>query len=149
MIQYSNQFGLFSETVKINVMRFQDLLCAILLTVSAASCQRSSAGVTIPPEQTFLLGKLSNYSFKAKLKNKGSQVVSIELRSIGDGSIISTVQLSPKQVESFEVSADQLVAMVNSSSANAEVSAKLNKTVAGMSYVDHRELKKALIAPSE
>ncbi len=120
-------------------MRFQVLFFALLFTALTASCQSSSAGVDIPAKQTFLLGEYADYSYKAKLENKGSQAVTIELRSKEKGELVSSIQLSPKQSESFQVPADQIVAMVNSSNRKAKIFAKMSKKVIGMSYVGQEE----------
>jgi hypothetical protein len=130
-------------------MRIQVFLFALLLLATSASCQRSSAGVAIPSQQTFLLGEYADYPYEAKLENKGSQMVTIELRSKSDQSVMSSVQLSPKQVESFQVSLDQIVAMVNSSNSEAQISAKMSKKVIGMNYVGQEEEVELSVATSE
>jgi len=120
-------------------MRVQILFFALLFSSITASCQSSSAGVDIPAKQTFLLGEYADYDYKAKLENKGSQTVTIELRSKENGELVSSIQLSPKQSESFEVPAEQIVAMVNSSDRKAKIFAKMSKKVVGMSYVGQDE----------
>lgn len=129
-------------------MRIQLLFFVVLFTALTAFGQRTSAGVEIPPQQTFLLGEYADYAYKAKLENKGSKVVIVELRNKADQSVISTVQLSPKQTESFQVAADQVVAMRNPHDRKAKVNAKMSTTVVGMRYVENEE-ELLTPAPSE
>ncbi|MFK8057132.1 MAG: hypothetical protein AB8F78_13495 [Saprospiraceae bacterium] len=129
-------------------MRIQFFIFIFLFTALSVSCQ-SSAGVSIPSKQTFILGEFSDYGYKAKLENKGDQVVTVQLRSKEDASVITTIQLSPKQKESLSVAADQLVAMENASSTEAQVNVKMSKTVKGMSYEGGGLEEETAAAPTE
>jgi len=120
-------------------MHIQVLLFAFLLSALSASCQSTSSKVTIPAQQTFMLGEYSDFAYKAKLTNKGSKTVTIQLRNKSDQSVVSSLQLSPKQSESVEVTADQLVAMKNATKGDALIVAKMSKKIYGMSYVGQME----------
>jgi len=125
-------------------MRIQILFFVLLFSTLAAKCQRTSAGVTIPPQQTFLLGEYEDDGYTAKLVNKGAQNITIELKRKADDALISSVQLSPKQAKSFEVESGQVVAMVNSTDTEAQVSAKMSTKVVGMRYVEAKKSKASM-----
>lgn len=115
---------------------FTSLFVLILATLS--SCAQGTAGVTIPANQTFILGEYRAEGYRATMTNKGRRTVVVQLVDQAKGSVVSSLTLKPGTRESLEVGDGQRVHLINDNGGKAKVMVKSNvKGVEGMRYVDN------------
>jgi len=116
----------------------------LLLTFFLAlltSCSRTTAGVTIPARQTFVLGEYMDDAYTAKLDNRGDQTVTVELIGKTDGQTSSSLKLAGGEGTTLSVEPDFLVHLKNTSETDADVAVVMSKNVPGMRYIDPNEVK--------
>ena len=111
------------------------LLPALCLALLAAACSRSTAGLTIPARQTFLLGEYADYDYTAKLDNRGGEAVTVRLRDKGSKAVVQEIRLDPEASGSLDVGAGQEVAIENANDGEAELLVRMSRGVQGMRYV--------------
>ena len=116
-------------------MRIAILISSLFFSILSVSCQRSTAGLTIPPRQTFILGEYAQYGYDARLRNDGKEAVTVQLRDKTSGAVAKTVELAPGSKESFAVEASQEVTLANETDRKAKVYVVMSEEVQGMRYV--------------
>ena len=112
------------------------LLFLALAAVSLASCSRSTAGLTIPPQQTFLLGEYADYDYRASVRNDGPQAVTVALRDKGSETFGEPQTLAPAERTAVVVDARQEVLIANASDRAAELYVVMSRNVTGMRYLE-------------
>ena len=115
-------------------------LALAFLTLTTATAQRNTAGLTIPARQTFLLGEYADYPYRADLKNVGRQPVTAQLRDKDSKAVAKTLTVAPGDKVTVEVAASQEVALENANDRRAKVDVTMSREVVGMRYVGNGDV---------
>jgi hypothetical protein len=115
------------------------LLFSILFftLLSTGNYAQGTAGLTIPANQTFVLGEYRTTSYRASVKNIGSQHVEVVLINRNTRVEAQRIQLEAGTRQSLKVPAEQILHLVNAGSIAAKL--KVNSPVSGtegMSYLN-------------
>ncbi len=105
-------------------------LFSLLLLIAA--CSRSIAGLTIPPNQAFVLGEGMDSGYRVSLVNQGPQAVTVQLIDKASGVERSRLVLAIKGREELYIDPAVRVRMINDTPREADVLVTMSKTVAGM-----------------
>lgn len=133
-------------------MRLFTSLLALLL-ISLTACAQGTAGVTIPANQTFILGEYRTEGYRATMTNKSNRDVAVQLVDQADGTVASTIQLEGKGKATVKVADGQSVRLINDNDRSVKVMVRSAvKGSQGMRYVDNNDAAKpkkiTLPAPS-
>jgi uncharacterized secreted protein with C-terminal beta-propeller domain len=109
---------------------------AILLTVN--SCSTFKSGLTIPANQTFLLGEFNDNNYSAELVNKSNLTVIVRTVDKRTGEVIQSFGLAPKGRTKVYISRDETVYFENENEIEVKVNVTLSKGVEGMRYIDNK-----------
>lgn len=109
---------------------------AILLTVN--SCSTFKSGLTIPANQTFLLGEFNDKNYSAELVNKSNLTVIVRTIDKKTGEVIQSFGLVPKGRTKVYISRDETVYFENENEMEVKVNVTLSKGVEGMRYIDNK-----------
>ena len=108
------------------------LFVLLLLIINSVACSQSTAGLTIPARQIFVLGEYMDTGYRASITNRGRQTVTVDLVDKADNRTLQTVRIAPGEVRKLSVPADRRVQMTNDGTTDAELLVKMNKSVEGM-----------------
>lgn len=108
-----------------------------LTLLSISNYAQGTAGLTIPANQTFVLGEYRTTSYRASVKNIGNQNVEVVLINRDTRAAVQRIQIEAGTRQSLKVPAEQVLHMVNSGStaAKLKVSSPVSGTE-GMSYLN-------------
>ncbi len=109
-------------------MRYLLLLLPFLLT----ACSRNVAGLTIPPNQAFVLGEYMESGYRVSLVSQVAQAVTVQLIDQATGEERSRLVLSGRGSEEVYVEPGLQVRMINDYPEPAAIRVTMNKGVAGM-----------------
>lgn len=118
---------------------------ALLYIAGFVACSRSTADLTIPGRQTFLLGEYADYDYRVGLDNRGSRDVTVRLRDKRTKLTDREVDLPAGGSERLSVAPDQEVTIENEDGGRATVFVKMSRSVRGMRYteIDGSELRQS------
>lgn len=105
----------------------------ITLFLFVTSCSTFKSGLTIPANETFILGESNLKKFSAELLNTSDYEVKIRGEKKQTGEYTQGFGLVPKGKVTVYVSSDEIIKFINDN--NYEVNVKLNKAVPGMRYI--------------
>ena len=117
-------------------MRKLLFLFTILLTLH--SCSTFKSGLTIPANQTFLLGEFNYKNYTAELVNKSNFTVIVKAVDKNSGEVTQRFGLAPKGRTKVYVSKDETVYFKNENGTDVKVDVILSKGVEGMRYIDNK-----------
>lgn len=106
-----------------------------LLFFTANSCGSFKSGLTIPANQTFILGELNTKNYSAELTNDSKLKVLIRIQSRTSGQILNQLELEPNQKVKLFISKDEVAYFKNDNEQVVKVNVVLNKGVEGMRYI--------------
>lgn len=109
-------------------------LILALFHLTLLSCGRSYSALTIPAEQTFVLGEYMSTTYTATLTNRGTQAVEVSLIRKSDGATVSSLTLDPGAEKGLRIPPDQQVEMKNRGKRDATLFVSMSKGVEGMGY---------------
>jgi hypothetical protein len=112
-------------------MRF---LFPFLLLPLLTACQKSTAGLTIPPRQVFVLGEYMDAGYRADIRNDGPQPVTVRLINRDSRETDRELILVSGKQETVYVGANQEVRLYNNDDRKAKLLIEMNKGVEGMRY---------------
>ena len=112
-------------------------LIAILLTLN--SCSTFKSGLTIPANQTFLLGEFNDKNYTAELVNKSNVTVIVKAVDKNSGVVTQSFGLAPKGRTKVYISKDETVYFENENGIDVKVDVILSKGVQGMRYIDNNQ----------
>ena len=118
-------------------MRFFFLLLLPLALVT--SCSRSTAALTIPARQTFVLGEYEYNGYRADLDNRGKQNVTAQLIEKTTGEVMESIAVPAGSRKSLTVPKSQQVHLVNATGEDAELRVIMSENVQGMRYLEDGE----------
>ena len=108
------------------------------ILISLNSCSTFKSGLTIPANQTFLLGELNDKNYSAELVNKSNLTVIVKAVSKKSGEVTQSFGLSPKGRTKVYISKDETVYFENENGTEVKVDVKLSKGVEGMRYIENK-----------
>ena len=112
------------------------ILTLLLLAAVLLGC--ASAGVTIPAQQTFILGEYKETGYTATLANDGKTTVRAQLVNKQSEVVSKEITIEPGTAQKVKVGADQRVHLVNANDRKALVNVRAKVAgVEGMRYVDN------------
>ena len=94
------------------------------ILISLNSCSTFKSGLTIPANQTFLLGLVNSFIVKAVSKKSGE--------------VTQSFGLAPKGRTKVYISKDETVYFENENGTEVKVDVKLSKGVEGMRYIENK-----------
>ncbi len=102
-------------------------LCTVLVGCS------STANVTIPPGEQFVLGEYEDGTFRVELTNQSERKVRVEART-DTGAVTQRVDLAAGGNATLYVAGGERVVVQNANPGDVTVRAVLSEDVAGMRY---------------
>ena len=107
----------------------------ILLLLFVTSCSTFKSGLTIPANETFILGESNSKNYSAELANTSNYEVKIRSEKKQNGEYTQGFVLAPKSKVTVYVSSDEIIKFINNNNLPVKVNVKLNKAVPGMRYI--------------
>lgn len=95
-----------------------------------------TSGVTIPPNQEFVLGEYNHPDYRSVLMNKSEFEVGVELRNRKTNVLLQRFDLSAGSSAKVNVSKDEMVILKNSNNNEVLIKVKANRNIKGMRYQD-------------
>lgn len=107
----------------------------IVLSFIYVSCGSFKSGLTIPANQTFVLGELNTKNYSAELSNISEFTVLVSIQSKTSGQILNELELEPNQKIKVFIGKDEVTYFKNDNEEAVKVNVVLNKGVEGMRYM--------------
>ena len=108
----------------------------LLLFISLIlGCTAFKSGLTIPANETFILGESNSKNYSAELLNTSDYEVKIRGEKKQNGEYTQGFGLAPKGKVTVYVSSDEIIKFINNNNLPVKVNVKLNKAVPGMRYI--------------
>ena len=111
------------------------LLLLLLFIPLVLGCSSFKSGLTIPANQTFILGESNSKNYSAELVNTSNYEVKIRGEKKQNGEYTQGFGLAPKGKVTVYVSSDEIIKFINDNNYEVKVNVKLNKAVPGMKYI--------------
>ena len=105
-----------------------------LFVLSITSCAFKS-GLTIPANETFILGEGNSKNYSAELVNTSNYEVKIRGEKKQNGEYTQGFGLAPKGKVTVYVSSDEIIKFINENDESIKVNVTLNREVQGMRYI--------------
>jgi hypothetical protein len=105
-----------------------------LFVLSITSCAFKS-GLTIPANETFILGEGNSKNYSAELVNTSNYEVKIRGEKKQTGEYTQGLGLAPKSKVTVYVSSDEIIKFINNNNLPVKVNVKMSKEVYGMRYI--------------
>lgn len=118
------------------------LVFVLIVALALNSCSTSKSGLTIPANQTFLLGEFNDKNFSAELINTSNLTVIVKALDKKSGEVTQSFGLVPKGKTKAYISKDETVYLENKNGTDVKVDVVLNKDVHGMRYVNNKKTVK-------
>ena len=113
-------------------------LILLLFIPLALGCSSFKSGLTIPANQTFILGEFNNKNYSAELINQSELKVMIKVIEKESGVVIRSFGLASKERTKIYISKTNTVYFENENKVDVKVDVILSKGVEGMRYVDNK-----------
>ena len=113
-------------------------LILLLFIPLALGCSSFKSGLTIPANQTFILGEFNNKNYSAELINQSELKVMVKVIEKESGVVIRSFGLAPKERTKIYISKTNTVYFENENKVDVKVDVILSKGVEGMRYVDNK-----------
>jgi hypothetical protein len=107
----------------------------IVLSFISVSCGSLKSGLTIPANQTFVLGELNTKNYSAELSNVSEFTVLVSIQSKTSGQILNELELEPNQKIKVFIGKNEVAYFKNDNEEAVKVNVVLNKGVEGMRYI--------------
>ena len=111
------------------------LILLLLFIPLVLGCSSFKSGLTIPANQTFILGESNLKNYSAELVNTSNYEVKIRGEKKQTGEYTQGLGLVPKGKVTVYVSSDEIIKFINDNNYEVKVNVKLNKAVPGMKYI--------------
>ena len=99
------------------------------------TCSTTKSGITIPANQTFLLGELNDENYSVELINKSNLIISIKVINKKSNQIVEKFDLEPQVKKVMQISKKETVHFINDNDRDVTVDAILSDGVPGMRYI--------------
>ena len=113
-------------------------LILLLFIPLALGCSSFKSGLTIPANQTFILGEYNDKNYSAQLKNKSNFTVVVKAIDKNSGAITQSFGLGAKGKTKIYIDKNETVYFENENKVDVKVDVILSKGVEGMRYVDNK-----------
>ena len=107
----------------------------LLFALIASSCSSFKSGLTIPVNETFILGESNSKNYSAELVNTSDYEVKIRGEKKQNGEYTQGFGLAPKGKVTVYVSSDEIIKFINNNNQSVKVNVKMSKEVYGMRYI--------------
>ena len=107
----------------------------ILLLLFVTSCSTFKSGLTIPANETFILGERNSKNYSAELVNTSDYEVKIRGEKKQNGEYTQGFGLAPKGKVTVYVSSDEIIKFINNNNLPVKVNVKMSKEIYGMRYI--------------
>ena len=114
------------------------LLILLLFIPLALGCSSFKSGLTIPANQTFILGEYNDKNYSGQLKNKSNFTVVVKAIDKNSGAITQSFGLGAKGKTKIYIDKNETVYFENENKVDVKVDVILSKGVEGMRYVDNK-----------
>ena len=104
----------------------------LLFIIIISSCSSFKSGLTIPANETFILGESNLKNYSAELVNTSNCEVKIRGEKKQNGEFSQGFRLAPKGEVTIYVSSDEVIKFINNNDQPVKGNVKLNKEVSGM-----------------
>ena len=111
------------------------LLLILLFIPIVFSCSSFKSGLTIPANETFILGERNSKNYSAELVNTSDYEVKIRGEKKQNGEYTQGFGLAPKGKVTVYVSSDEIIKFINNNNLPVKVNVKMSKEVYGMRYI--------------
>ena len=111
------------------------LILLLLFIPLVLGCSSFKSGLTIPANQTFILGESNSKNYSAELVNTSDYEVKIRGEKKQNGEYTQGFGLAPKGKVTVYVSSDEIIKFINNNNLPVKVNVKMNKEVYGMRYI--------------
>jgi len=102
------------------------------------SCSTFKSGLTIPANQTFLLGEFNDKNYSAELTNKSNLTIIVKMADKESGEVIQSFGLTPKGKTKVYVTKVETVYFENDNGSDVRIDVVLSKGVEGMLYINNK-----------
>jgi len=103
--------------------------------ILASSCTTFKSGLSIRPNETFILGESNSKNYYAELVNTSNYEVKIRGEKKQNGEYTQGFSLAPKGKAKVNVSYDEVIKFINNNNQSVKVNVKMSKEVYGMRYI--------------
>jgi uncharacterized protein YcfL len=107
----------------------------LLFALIVSSCSSFKSGLTIPANETFILGESNLKNYSAELLNISNYEVKIRGVKKQNGEYTQGIGLAPKGKVTIYVSSDEIIKFINNNNLPVKVNVKMSKEVYGMRYI--------------
>ena len=107
----------------------------LLFTFIISSCSSFKSELTIPANETFILGESNSKNYSAELVNTSNYEVKIRGEKKQNGEYTQGFSLAPKGKAKVNVSYDEVIKFINNNNQSVKVNVKMSKEVYGMRYI--------------
>lgn len=114
------------------------LIFAFIVLTTLNACSTFKSGLTIPANQTFLLGEFNDKNYSAKLINRSDFTVIFKAVDKKSGEVTQGFGLAPKGKTKVYISKYETVYFKNENGTDVKVDVILSKGVEGMRYVENK-----------
>jgi hypothetical protein len=109
----------------------------ILSVLLIVSCSSFKSGLTIPANQTFVLGEYNDKNYSVQLNNKSNFIVIVKVIDKNSGAITQSFGLGAKGKTNIYIDKNETVYLENENKTDAKIDVILSKGVEGMRYIDN------------
>ena len=106
-----------------------------LLAVLFLSCYALKSGVTIPANETFILGESNIKNYRAEINNTSKFKILIKGEKKQTGEYTQGVELPPKGNLRLYISSDEVIRLINNNNQSVKLNIQLTRRVDGMRYI--------------
>ena len=106
-----------------------------LLAILFISCYAFKSGITIPANETLILGESNTKNYRAEIKNTSKFKIVIKGEKKQSGEYTQGVELPPKGNLRLYISSDEVIRFINNNKQSVKVNMQLTRRVDGMRYM--------------
>jgi hypothetical protein len=121
--------------IRVKLFIMKKLLLVMLFIPLVLGCSSFKSGLTIPANQTFILGESNSKNYSAELVNTSNYEVKIRGEKKQNGEYTQGFGLAPKGKVTVYVSSDEIIKFINNNNLPVKVNVKMSKEVYGMRYI--------------
>jgi hypothetical protein len=121
--------------IRVKLFILKKLLLVMLFIPLVLGCSSFKSGLTIPANQTFILGESNSKNYSAELVNTSNYEVKIRGEKKQNGEYTQGFGLAPKGKVTVYVSSDEIIKFINNNNLPVKVNVKMSKEVYGMRYI--------------
>jgi hypothetical protein len=121
--------------IRVKLFIMKKLLLVMLFIPIVLGCSSFKSGLTIPANQTFILGESNSKNYSAELVNTSDYEVKIRGEKKQNGEYTQGFGLAPKGKVTVYVSSDEIIKFINNNNLPVKVNVKMSKEVYGMRYI--------------